>query len=237
MTIIRRTRQFILPVLFTALLAAAAWADTDPAAGVSGLAARFTDRVVSVIAYRGGSVFRTGTGFFVDAGGTVATSAHVVHQSGRIEIKTVAGDTIPMVSVSSRNMETDIALLRTGLTDTTYIDPANPARPGTGDKIVVIGSPLGLENTVSDGIISAIRRFDDKGPFYQLTAPVSPGSSGSPVLTLNGRLAGIVTFQAVQGQNLNFAVPAFRLEECLTAPPAGHIKIYKDKQGIMVFED
>lgn len=237
MTIIRRTRQFIRPLLFTALLTTTAWADSDTAEGVSGLAARFTDRVVSVIAYRGGSVFRTGTGFFVDAGGTVATSAHVIHQSGRIEIRTVVGDTIPVVSVSSRNTETDIALLKTGLTDTTYIDPDNPARPGTGDRVVVIGSPLGLENTVSDGIISAIRRFDDKGPFYQLTAPVSPGSSGSPVLTLNGRLAGIVTFQASTGQNLNFAVPAFRLAECLSAPPADNINIYKDEQGVMVFED
>ncbi|MDY6905362.1 MAG: trypsin-like peptidase domain-containing protein [Thermodesulfobacteriota bacterium] len=229
--------KYILLILIGGMLTTTAWAQPGPPGDVSGVAARFSDRVVSVVAYQGGSVSRTGTGFFVNNSGTVATSAHVIHQSGRIEIKTIDGRTAPVVAIIRKNLDTDLAVLDTGLSETAFIDPKTIIRPGAGEKVVVIGSPLGLENTVSDGIISAIRRFDDKGPFYQLTAPVSPGSSGSPVLTMDGRIAGIVTFQAAKGQNLNFAVPAFRLTECLNPPPADKIRVYKDKQGVMVFED
>jgi tetratricopeptide (TPR) repeat protein len=75
----------------------------------------------------------------------------------------------------------------------------------------VYGSPLGLENTVSDGIVSAVRDVPDYGRIIQITAPISPGSSGSPVLNMQGEVIGIATFQMVEGQNLNFAIPSERI--------------------------
>jgi len=70
------------------------------------------------------------------------------------------------------------------------------------------GSPLGLEQTVSEGIVSGVRLFPPVGTFLQITAPISPGSSGSPVLNMKGEVVGIVSFHISKGQNLNFAIPA-----------------------------
>jgi tetratricopeptide (TPR) repeat protein len=75
----------------------------------------------------------------------------------------------------------------------------------------VYGSPLGLGNTVSDGIVSAIRDIPDFGKVIQITAPISPGSSGSPVLNMNGEVIGIAFFQMIEGQNLNFAIPSEKI--------------------------
>ena len=83
--------------------------------------------------------------------------------------------------------------------------------PEVGERIIVYGSPLGLENTVSDGIVSAIRDIPDYGRIIQITAPISPGSSGSPVLNMQGEVIGIASFQMVEGQNLNFAIPSEKI--------------------------
>jgi hypothetical protein len=73
----------------------------------------------------------------------------------------------------------------------------------------VIGSPFGLEQTVTDGIVSAVRASSEfGGTVIQITAPISPGSSGSPVINMKGQVIGVATFQIVKGQNLNFAIPA-----------------------------
>jgi S1-C subfamily serine protease len=79
-----------------------------------------------------------------------------------------------------------------------------------GQKVIAIGSPQGLENTVSDGILSAFRDYKSVR-YLQITAPISPGSSGGPVLNESGKMVGVATFQLEQGQNLNFAVDAEHL--------------------------
>jgi len=72
---------------------------------------------------------------------------------------------------------------------------------------VVLGSPLGLENTVTEGIVSALRLTQEKEDIFQISAPISKGSSGSPVVNMRGEVIGVATFQLINGQNLNFAVP------------------------------
>jgi tetratricopeptide (TPR) repeat protein len=83
--------------------------------------------------------------------------------------------------------------------------------PKVAERIIVYGSPMGLEKTVSDGIISAIREVPGYGKLIQITAPISPGSSGSPVLNMQGEVIGIATFQFIEGQNLNFAIPSEKI--------------------------
>jgi tetratricopeptide (TPR) repeat protein len=79
--------------------------------------------------------------------------------------------------------------------------------PKVGESIMVIGNPLGLESTVSNGIVSAKRKFPPFDTVIQITCPISPGSSGSPVMNMMGEVIGVAAFQMVQGQNLNFAIP------------------------------
>lgn len=83
--------------------------------------------------------------------------------------------------------------------------------PQIGERVAVIGNPSGLERTVSDGIVSAVRDIPEFGKIIQITAPVSPGSSGSPVVNMKGEVIGVATFQLIEGQNLNFAIPGERI--------------------------
>ena len=87
--------------------------------------------------------------------------------------------------------------------------------PTKGEKIIVVGNPFGLEFTVSDGLISAIREMPDIGQVIQISAPISSGSSGSPIINLKGQVIGVASFQLVQGQNLNFSVSAIEVVKLL----------------------
>jgi hypothetical protein len=78
---------------------------------------------------------------------------------------------------------------------------------GVGDKVVAIGNPRGLEGSVSEGIVSAIRGSEDL-KILQITAPISPGSSGGPLFSADGKVVGVTTATLRDSQSLNFAVPA-----------------------------
>jgi len=91
--------------------------------------------------------------------------------------------------------------------------PARPVKLGDSDKVaigqrvVAIGNPLGLENTVSDGLISAIRPAEQGIKLLQVSVPLSNGSSGGPLFNLQGEVIGVVAASLQQGQSLNFAIP------------------------------
>src|SRR4029077_6473916 len=83
--------------------------------------------------------------------------------------------------------------------------------PDEGEPIFLIGNPLRLEGSVSDGIVSAIREVPDLGRIIQVTAPVSHGNSGSPLLNMRGQVVGIVTVKVTNGQNINLALGVARI--------------------------
>lgn len=155
-----------------------------------------------------------GSGFFVEDGLAVVTNFHVIQGAATIKLKTHSGEVIDVVSVLAYDSERDLAVLRP-------IRPGKPLplgahTPEIGEEILAIGNPKGLEATVSDGIISGIR--EEEGiTFYQITAPISPGSSGGPILDSRGDVVGVATFQYTEGQNLNFAMPAEYVSELLRA--------------------
>ena len=82
-----------------------------------------------------------------------------------------------------------------------------------------VGNSLGLQQTVSDGIVSAVRDIPGLGKIVQSIAPISFGSSGSPVVNMKGGVIGITTLQITQGQNLNFALPSGRIDKLKTSKP------------------
>jgi tetratricopeptide (TPR) repeat protein len=85
--------------------------------------------------------------------------------------------------------------------------------PDEGETIFVIGNPLKLEGSVSDGIVSAVREVPNVGHIIQITAPISHGNSGSPVFNLQGQVLGVVTVKVTNGQNINLAIASSRVRE------------------------
>jgi tetratricopeptide (TPR) repeat protein len=152
-----------------------------------------------------------GSGFFI-AHDRVITNRHVIERSTRAEIQLVDGKRFPVRGVLAIDGEGDLALLQVDVPRNLAI-PLTIMRtsPQEGESIVVIGNPFGLEGSVSNGIVSAVREISGYGKIIQITASISPGSSGSPVVNMAGQVVGVATLQAAEGQNLNFAVPAERI--------------------------
>lgn len=160
----------------------------------------------------------SGTGFAVGSDGRVATSLHVVQDRSEVRVTTEDGRTYDDVRVVAYDERHDLVVLRI---------PATGLRPlrmtrrelGPGEPVVAIGHPLGLENTVSDGVVSAVR--EGRGAdLVQISAPISPGSSGGPVLDDRGRVIGVATLVFRYGQNLNFATPVSYLEPLIDGDDA-----------------
>jgi S1-C subfamily serine protease len=153
-----------------------------------------------------------GSGFFINSDGYIVTNKHVLSNSGRAEIKTANGTVFKIHKVVHEDLDADLVIASTAATSQESKPVSiNAGLPESGEKIIVIGNPLGLEQTVSDGIVSAVRRNQRAVDFIQVTAPVSPGNSGGPLFNMRGEVIGVATFQYSSGQNLNFCVAASRI--------------------------
>ena len=159
-----------------------------------------------------GEFLKLGSGFFISQNGDVITNYHVIQGASSVEIKTADEKTYPITDIVAGDEQNDIIRLSVNI-PSQDVFPLSLSKviPEVGERIIVYGSPLGWENTVSDGIVSAIRDIPEYGRIIQITAPISPGSSGSPVLNMQGEVIGIASFQIVEGQNLNFAIPSERI--------------------------
>src|SRR5438046_433373 len=175
---------------------------------------RVKPSVVSVLTYDAkGEPLISGTGFFVRPG-EVVTNMHVIKGAHRVEIHTLEGKgrTYPVAGALSVDDEGDLALLKVDLpADRSKPLPMTTSLPDEGEQIFVIGNPLRLEGSVSDGIVSAIREVPDLGRIIQVTAPVSHGNSGSPLFNMRGQVIGIVTVKVTNGQNINLALGVSRI--------------------------
>jgi tetratricopeptide (TPR) repeat protein len=154
-----------------------------------------------------------GSGFFVDNKGGLITNHHVIEGAYSATIKTSTGKEYPVQGIIAKDTEADIVKLVVNMTDadnTSFLNLSVNV-PSEGEDIVVIGNPLGLESSVSTGIVSAVRDIPAFGKIIQITSPISPGSSGSPVLNSKSEVIGIATLIATKGQNLNFAIPSDKI--------------------------
>ena len=158
-----------------------------------------------------------GSGFFVEAD-RIVTNRHVLEGAYRAEIHSSTGTVYPVKGVLAVDAEGDIALLKID-TPANQIKPLplDKTSPQEGESVVVIGNPLGLEGSVTNGIVSAVRDIPTFGRIIQITAPISSGSSGSPVVNMQGQVIGIATLQITGGQSVNFAIPSERISQLQVA--------------------
>jgi serine protease Do len=165
-----------------------------------------------------------GSGVIVDPDGYIITNAHVVEGAHRIQVALPLpmGDSGGQVPIGKRRIlearllgqhqETDLALLKVDETDLPTL-PLVSQRPHVGQLVFAIGSPEGLQNSVTMGVISALaRQADPSKPltYIQTDAPINPGNSGGPLVDMNGSVLGINTFILSQGggsEGLGFAIP------------------------------
>jgi len=158
-----------------------------------------------------GNTLSRGSGFFI-APDRIITNRHVIERSSRVEIHLLDGKKFVVKGVIAIDGEGDLAMLQVDVPKALAIPlPIVRAVPQEGESIVVVGNPFGLEGSVSNGIVSAVREISGYGKIIQITAPISPGSSGSPVVNMYGQVIGIASLQAAEGQSLNFAIPAERI--------------------------
>lgn len=171
--------------------------------------------VVSVVVYdKTGQEIGQASGFFVDRDGTLATNFHVIAHASSAAVKSADGRTYPVSGVLGLDKSHDLAVIKVVGSDFSTLPLADSDSVSIGDRVVAIGSPLGLENTVSEGLISGVRSLEG-AKIFQTTAAISPGSSGGVLLNSAGQVIAITTFQLTVGQNLNFAVPANYLKPLL----------------------
>lgn len=158
-----------------------------------------------------GEKLSRGSGFFIDAD-RIVTNRHVIEGAHRAEIHSSNGTVIPVKGVLAVDAEGDIALLKIDPQQIRPL-PLDKTSPQEGESVVVIGNPLGLEGSVTNGIVSAVRDIPTFGRIIQITAPISSGSSGSPVVNMQGQVIGIATLQVTGGQSVNFAIPSERISQ------------------------
>jgi tetratricopeptide (TPR) repeat protein len=210
----RQLPLWLLLILFATITTSVRAQQTQPS--LPELIRRVKPSVVSIITYDAkGETKMTGTGFFIRPG-QVATNLHVIDGASRVEIRTFdgKGKTYPALGVAGIDEEGDLALLNIEMPESRArtLEMA-AAVPDEGEKIFVIGNPLRLEGSVSDGIVAAVREVPNLGKIIQITAPISHGNSGSPVFNMKGEVLGVVTIKVTNGQNISLALGAQRVAE------------------------
>jgi S1-C subfamily serine protease len=181
-----------------------------------------TASVLTIIGYdAAGRQTIQGSGFILTADGLAVTNYHVLDGVSKAIAECCSGRKFEISSIQGLDTDKDLVVFRLQELgdnvpphDLPALELDTSGDISVGEKVVAIGSPQGFENTVSDGIISAIRSYKTTR-YLQITAPISPGSSGGPILNGNGQVIGIATMQAPEGQNLNFAVSSEHLKPLL----------------------
>lgn len=185
------------------------------------VATQYGSSVVTVRGYdKDGKAIQMGSGIIIgqaEAALFVLTNHHVASGAASLEVVTKDGPRFPVSTIQGASSQVDLALLRAPVggdlhMPDVYGGSAKDLLPG--ERVTAIGNPLGLERTVSEGIVSAIRAIRET-TLIQTTAPVSPGSSGGPLFNDFGELVGLMTGSIPEGQNLNLAVAIDHLVDLL----------------------
>ena len=208
-----KTRLFA--AIFVYLIATVAQAQPAPKSPATIL--KENDSALALILSADDGSVSLGSGFFIADGSAVVTNFHVISGAKRVALKTGTGQVLSADTIYALDEKKDLAILKvTGANRAHVVALGDSDKVAIGESIVVVGNPEGLEKSVTNGLVSGLRTFDDQ-KLFQISAPISHGSSGGPVFNDRGQVIGVVVAFLKDGQNLNFAIPINRVSELWVA--------------------
>jgi S1-C subfamily serine protease len=148
-----------------------------------------------------GEKHKTGSGFVID-NGTIATNYHVIRGAYNGDVRFSDGSMATISGVLGHDLEKDVAILRVDSNTAKPLTLGDSDQLQVGNRVMTIGSPKGLQNTISDGLVSG-----NRNGLIQTSTPISPGSSGGPFFNTRGEVVGIAVSGILNAENLNFVVP------------------------------
>jgi S1-C subfamily serine protease len=205
-------RLIVRLLLTTVLLAATTQVQSRPQAASQFDSAQITKKVspcVVLIKGMASSGEILGTGFIISSDGKIATNLHVVEGLKNGGVQLASGEKFDSFSVLAFDARKDLAIIKIPGFDLPTVALGNSNNVQVGEPVLAVGSPLGLQGTVTTGVVSSLRDDPTGGGFkvLQTDASVNPGNSGGPLVNRQAEVIGIVTFKIRGGENLNFAIP------------------------------
>lgn len=212
--------RLLLSFAFGAVLCAAAPGKTPPrtAASVADLTEDARPSIVTVTQIgRGGMHEALGTGFVISPDGLIATNQHVVGSARRLQVRFADGTLADVTSVHATDPSLDLAIIKVDRHDLQPLPLGDSASVKQGQQVIALGHPQGLEFSVVEGVVSALRDIDGAS-MIQIAIPIEVGNSGGPLLDIQGRVLGIITLKSVRTENLGFAHAVDDLKRLLSKP-------------------
>jgi S1-C subfamily serine protease len=192
---------FFLPAVVTAQSA-------PPRKDIPTIAKAANGAIVTIVMANDDKPIARGTGFLARSDGAIVTNYHVIATGNVAVVKFADGPIVPVDGVLATDKFHDLAILKIHGNTFQTLTLGNSDQIQVGEEVVAVGNPLGLELTVSNGIVSGIRTGEkQEGKLLQITAPISHGSSGGPLFNMSGEVVGINALFLESGESLNFAIP------------------------------
>jgi len=201
--------RFLTILLVVGLVSVSVAAQSaPPKKNIPAIAKAAKGAIITIVMANNDEPISWGSGFLVSPDGMVVTNYHVIDTGNVAIVKFPDGIVLPVDGVLAADKARDLAIIKIHGKTFRTLALGDSDDIQVGEEVVAIGNPLSLESTVSNGIVSAIRTIEeDGGKFLQVTAPISPGSSGGPLFNMAGEVVGITTMYLKGGENLNFAIP------------------------------
>ena len=221
-SLVKRFSKEILIALVFAVIVAVVFENISEKTGEE-ILDHNVEAVATVIAYdKDGKPLSQGSGFFINSEGVLVTAYHVVEGADSITAKLSSGAYYNVKGVIGADKNFDIAVIQFEAQKTPFVKIGDSDKIKIGEKVFAIGTPMGLESTVSEGIISNPKIRLDGIELIQFSAPISSGSSGGALFNAHGKVVGVTTGSLEDSQqeentvqNLNFAIPVNLIEKAI----------------------
>lgn len=185
---------------------------------LAALTARIRKSVVVInVKGRTDTRFGIGSGFIIDPAGLIATNLHVIGESRPIEVQTEDGRKLDVTHVHASDRHADLAILKVSAENLPALPLGDSDRLRQGEEVIALGNPLGLELSVVNGVISALREVEGR-PMIQVAMPIEQGNSGGPLVDRQGNIQGVITLKSLRAPNLGFALTINQLKPMISRP-------------------